>query len=204
MTMRSNKQPPPQWQRRHTRIMQAQKALARQTAAAAIAMSVHKITPQLSHAGFVIDPLGLGVQVGGVAAKDASASRTAQGTCLREYCACLNKRLTSVARDAAVAPESGSGDRSAYIHSSVICSAGSCNCDDAVLGVANLKGVLLNQGTACVRINNTDTSRADSWQLDLTTGVLHATAAHNRRSRVLQVGCWSYSAARIRHLVLSL
>ena len=135
-------------------------------------MSVPAITPQLSHAGFAIDPLGLGTPLAAGAFKDASATRSSHGSCLRDYCAFLNKRLISVARDAAVAPESGSKESRAFIHSSVVCSAGAGDCEDALLGVANLRGVLLNQGVSCTRLQNTDAAHADMWRLDLTSGKL--------------------------------
>jgi hypothetical protein len=133
-------------------------------------------SPQLSPAGFAIDPLGLGGEVSGSALKDAPASGAAHVNCLREYGAFLNKRLASVARDPVIVPESGCKDKSPYIHSSVLCSAGSSSCEEAVLGVANLTGVLLNQGTACRRIPSVDASRADMWQLDLTPGAPPQTA----------------------------
>ena len=131
--------------------------------------SVPNASPQLSTAGFAIDPLGIGSNVGCGAFKSASIA-DAQGQCLREYCAFLNKKLASVARDPAITPASGLSGNGAYVHSSVLCRAGANGCEDALLGVANLKGTLLNQGAACVRTPHADTSRADMWQLDLTPG----------------------------------
>ena len=132
-------------------------------------------TPQLSPAGFAIDPLGLGGGLGNGALKEAP-SGSAHVDCLREYAAFLNKKLASVARDPVVAPENDCKDQTVRIHSSVLCSAGSSSCEEAILGVANLTGVLLNQGTACRRIPSVDASRADMWQLDLTPGAPPQTA----------------------------
>jgi len=135
------------------------------------------MSPQLSPAGFAIDPLGLGGEMGSGALKDAHSS--AHMDSLREYGAFLNKRLASVARDPVITPENGCTDQIAHIHSSVLCSAGSSSCEDAVLSVANLTGVLLNQGTACRRVPSTDASRADMWKLDLTSGAPFKAAARD-------------------------
>jgi hypothetical protein len=127
-------------------------------------------SPQLSPAGFAVDPLGLGGGIGNGALNSPSGS--AHVGCLREYGAFLNKRLASVARDPVIAPQNDCKDTDVRIHSSVLCCAGSSSCEEAVLGVANLTGVLLNQGTACRRIPSADASRADMWKLDLTSGKL--------------------------------
>lgn len=121
-------------------------------------------SPQLSIAGLAIDPLGLGDKAGGGDSKHPDV----HGLCLRRYCAFLNKKLASVARDPVIEPANGFHDKGANIHSSVLCCAGANGCEDALLGVANMKGVLLNHAAACVRIPNTDPSRADLWRLDLT------------------------------------
>lgn len=121
-------------------------------------------SPQLSIAGLAIDPLGLGDKAGGGDSKHPDV----HGLCLRRYCAFLNKKLASVARDPVIEPANGFHDKGANIHSSVLCCAGANGCEDALLGVANMKGVLLNHAAACVRIPNADPSRADLWRLDLT------------------------------------
>jgi hypothetical protein len=121
-------------------------------------------SPQLSIAGLAIDPLGLGDKAG----VGDSKHPVANGLCLRRYCAFLNKKLASVARDPVIDPANEFEDKGANIHSRVLCCAGANGCEDALLGVANLKGVLLNHAAACVRIPNADPSRADLWRLDLT------------------------------------
>jgi hypothetical protein len=59
----------------------------------------------------------------------------------------------------------------ALVFTAAFCAARGANgCEDALLGVANLKGTLLNQGAACARTPHADASSADMWQLDLTPG----------------------------------
>lgn len=99
-------------------------------------------------------------------------------------CAFLNKKLTSVKPDPDITPASGLSGNGAYVHSSVLCRAGANGCEDTLLGVANLKGTLLNQGAACARTPHADTSSADMWQLDLTPGTPPKAFA--------AVVCWQY------------
>jgi len=135
-------------------------------------MSVFTSAPQLSPAGVSLDPLGMGGggDVTG-AGRGGAAPGAAHGACIRDYCTFLNRRLACVSRDPAIPPEHGALDSSTLVHSSVLCCAGAGGSEEAVLGVANLKGVLLNQGCACVRVPHVDASRADMWRLDLTPGV---------------------------------
>ena len=128
--------------------------------------------PQLSPAGVSLDPLALGDVKG--AGRGAAAWGTAHGACIRDYCTFLNRRLACVARDPAIPPEHGAQDGRTFVHSSVLCCAGAGTSEDAVLSVANLKGVLLNQGCACVRVPHADASRADMWRLDVTPGARSA------------------------------
>ena len=133
-------------------------------------MSIPSSAPVLSPAGFAIDPLGLGSSISSAVHQDKDASAAARSSCLHDYCVFLCKRLSGVARDPSIPPEDGRSGNSPFIHSSVLCSAGAGGCEEALLGVANLRGILSNRGTSCERVPHSDSSRADTWRLHLTSG----------------------------------